>query len=154
MKQRRDFYHIKINEAAARDICKLKSLALEFSKPEILYKLIYETYYKTKIEELFSRILGDKKNSGGIYKITNINNEKIYIGKTVKFLDRWRTHAKRGCNIERISGKLYDAMFEEGLENFSFEIVEVCPKEEQSEKEKYWISFYKSNEWGYNTREG
>ena len=82
------------------------------------------------MEELFSRILGDKKNSGGIYKITNINNEKIYIGKTVKFLDRWRTHAKRGCNIERISGKLYDAMFEEGLENFSFEIVEVCPKEE------------------------
>ena len=77
MKQRRDFYHIKINEAAARDICKLKSLALEFSKPEILYKLIYETYYKTKMEELFSRILGDKKNTGGIYKITNINNEKI-----------------------------------------------------------------------------
>ena len=45
-------------------------------------------------------------------------------------------------------------MFEEGLENFTWEIVEVCPKEEQSEKEKYWIKFYHSDNYGYNGNAG
>jgi hypothetical protein len=45
-------------------------------------------------------------------------------------------------------------MFDEGLENFTWEIVEVCPKEEQTEKEKYWIEFYHSDQYGYNIRKG
>ena len=153
-KQKQDFYHIKLNDVEKKDVAQLKRLALEFSKPEIIFKLIYEVYYKTRLEELFKRVLGENATKGGIYKITNIENQKIYIGKTAKFLDRWRTHSKRGCNIERISGQLYDAMFDEGLENFTFEIVEVCAKEEQSEKEKYWVDFYKSKEYGYNSKAG
>lgn len=153
-KQQADFYRIKVNEIEKADIAKLKSLSTSFSKPECLYKVMYEVYYKARLEELFKRILGENKDKGGIYKITNINNQKVYIGKCVRFIDRWRTHAKRGCGIERISGQLYDAMFEDGLENYTWEIVEVCPKEEQTEKEKYWIKFYKSSEYGFNQRVG
>lgn len=153
-RQQADFYKIKINDVEKKDIVQLKQLALNFSKPNVIYKLLYEVYYKTKLEELFKRVLGDNKDKGGIYKITNINNQKIYIGRSVKFLERWRIHSKRGCNIDRINGQLYDAMFEEGLENFTWEIVEICPKEEQSKKEKYWISFYKSDEYGYNGNKG
>jgi len=154
VRKQRDFYHITINSAYKSDIAKLKQMAPGFSRPELFYKLLYDTYYKPPIEELFKRVLGDNKDKGGIYKITNINNEKVYIGKSVKFIDRWRTHAKRGCNIERISGQIYEAMFDEGLENFSFEIVEICSKDQQTEREKYWIEFYKSNQWGYNIRNG
>lgn len=153
-REQADFYRIKVNDIEKKDIQQLKTLALNFSRPESIYKLIYEVYYKAKLEELFKRVLGDNKDKGGIYKITNIRNQKTYIGRSVKYLDRWRTHSKRGCNIERISGQLYDAMWEEGLENFTFEIVEVCPKEEQPEKEKYWIGFYKSDEYGYNGNKG
>ena len=154
VRKQRDFYHISLDSLTLSDIAKLKSMAPGFSRPEIFYKLLYETYYKAQIEELFKRVLGDKKDKGGIYKITNINDEKVYIGKTTKFIDRWRTHAKRGCNIERIAGQIYEAMFKEGLENFTWEIVEVCPKEEQTEKEKYWIEFYHSDQYGYNIRKG
>lgn len=153
-RQQTDYYSIKINEIEKQDIAKLKSLSASFSKPEILLKLTYETYYKMRLEEMFKRVLGENKDKGGIYKITNINNQKVYIGKTVKFIDRWRTHAKRGCGIERIKGQLYDAMFSEGLENFTWEIIEVCPKEEQTEKEKYWTNFYHSSEYGYNVKVG
>lgn len=99
----------------------------------MLCKIAYEVYIKAKTEELFKRVLGENKDNGGIYKITNINNGKAYVGKTVKFLDRWRTHAKRGCGLEPISGQIYDAMFEEGIENFTWEILEICPKEKQTE---------------------
>ena len=153
-RQKADFYHISIDAAAQRDIAQLKTLALNFSKPEILYKLLYEVYYKTKMEELFKRVLGNDRDKGGIYKITNIKNQKVYIGKTTKFIDRWRTHAKRGCGIERIKGQLYDAMFEDGLENYTWEIVEVCDKDKQASMEKYWILFYKSDQWGYNMKVG
>lgn len=154
LRHQRDFYHIQIDSLSKSDIEKLKQMAPGFSRPEIFYKLLYETYYKAQMEELFKRVLGDNKDKGGIYKITNINNEKVYIGKTTKLIDRWRIHAKRGCNIERIAGQIYEAMYKEGLENFTWEIVEICPKEEQTEKEKYWTEFYKSNQWGYNIRTG
>lgn len=153
-RQQVDYYHISIDPAAQRDVAQLKALALNFSKPEILYKLLYEVYYKAKMEELFKRVLGNNRDKGGIYKITNIKNQKVYIGKTTKFIDRWRTHAKRGCGIERIKGQLYDAMFEDGLENYTWEIVEVCDKDKQASMEKYWILFYKSDQWGYNMKVG
>lgn len=154
IRQQRDFYHISLSSLDLSDIQKLKSMAPGFSRPEIFYKLLYETYYKAAIEELFKRVLGENKEKGGIYKITNINNEKVYIGKTTKFIDRWRTHAKRGCNIDRISGQIYEAMFAEGLENFTWEIVEVCSKDDQTDREKYWIEFYHSDQYGYNIRKG
>ena len=154
LREQQDYYHIKLNGIEKQDVARLKGLALEFSKPEILYKLLYDVYYKTRLEEMFKRVLGDNATKGGIYKITNIKNQKAYVGRTTKLIDRWRTHSKRGCNIDRISGQLYDAMFEEGLENFTFQIVEVCGKEEQSEKEKYWIKFFKTDEYGYNSNKG
>ena len=150
----KDYYHIALSDLELQDVSKLKALSTSFSKPEVLHKIIYEMYYKAKMEELFKRVLGDKKDQGGIYKITNITSGKAYVGKTTKFLDRWRTHAKRGCGIERIAGQIYDAMFKEGLENFTWEIVEVCPKEEQTEKEKYWIKFLQTDQFGYNMKVG
>ena len=154
IRNERNFYKISLDSAAVEDIKKLKSLAVNFHNANAIYKLIWEVYYKTPMEAMFKRVLGNNADKGGIYKITNINNEKVYIGRSVKLLERWRIHSKRGCGIEKINGLLYDAMFEEGLENFTFEVLEVCPKEEQSEKEKYWISFYKSNSYGYNIVSG
>jgi hypothetical protein len=68
----------------------------------------------------------------------------------VNFKERFRQHCKRGCGIDRIKGLLYDAMMEEGLENFTFEKIEVCDKEKQIEREKYWIGFYHGDSYGYN----
>lgn len=154
VKNERDYYKIKINSAAAQDIQKLRNLALSFNNTNAIYKLIYDVYYKAQLESLFKRVLGENVDKGGIYKITDVTTEKIYIGRAVKFLERWRTHSKRGCGIDPIKSLLYDRMMEIGLENFTWEIVEICPKEEQSEKEKYWISFYHSDSYGFNQNKG
>lgn len=153
-KQKQDFYKVKLNDVEKKDVAQLKRLTLEFSKPEALKKVIYEVYYKARLEELFKRVLGENKDKGGIYKITNINNQKVYIGKTTKFMERWRVHSKRGCGLDTIKNILYDNMYQDGLENYTWEIVEVCSKEQQTEREKYWINFYKSNDYGYNQRVG
>lgn len=155
IRQQQDFYKIKLDDLTLRDIVKLKGIAEQLNKPVVLYKLIYENYYKVKLEEMFKRVLGDNAKKGGIYKITNVKNQKAYIGRTVNFLERWRLHCKRGLRAEEgTSNRLYQFMWEEGLENFTFEVVEICNKEEQSEKEKYWIKFYSTDTYGYNSNKG
>ena len=41
-----------------------------------------------------------------------------------------------------------------GLENFQFEILEICNPEFLLEREKYWIKFYNTYENGYNLNDG
>lgn len=152
VREQQNFYRVKLDQNSISDISKLQSIADQLSNPTAIYKVIWEVYYKAKFNEMIGRVIQDK-DSGGIYKITNIVNGKTYIGKTVNFKTRWTTHAKRALRCETFSvNKLYTEMWEQGLYNFSFEIVEVCDKEKQTAQEKFWISFYKSNEFGYNTQ--
>lgn len=155
----RNFYRIDLDSVELNDISTLRPIAVKISKPVIMYKLLYEVYYKPKLDIVFKRVLekAGAMDLGGIYKITNITNDKIYIGRAVKFLDRWRQHAKCGVGADTgslINAKLYDAMKEEGLENFTFEVLDVCPKEDQAAREKYWVDYYKSIEYGYNVKGG
>lgn len=90
---------------------------------------------------------------GVIYKITNLINNKIYVGKfnlqrnakSVKFENYWG------------SGKLIKyAIKKHGKENFKKEIIENCvTKEELIEKERYWIKELNSfRPVGYNIGTG
>lgn len=154
IRKQRDFYHIILTDQEKEDIKKLRSIADELHNPSILYKLIWENYYRTKFSELVNRIIGDNKKAIGIYKITNINNEKTYIGQTkAGFENRWRTHIRRGLKAEpTTNNKLYAEMWNEGPENFTWEIVECCSEADLTKKEKFYINFYKSIEWGYNAK--
>lgn len=76
-------------------------------------------------------------NVSGIYKITNIINNKFYIGKSVNINNRWRQH-----KLAKDSSPLHQAMLKYGKDNFIIEIIEVCQPEELNEKEIYWIKQY------------
>lgn len=41
-----------------------------------------------------------------------------------------------------------------GVHNFTFEILEVVSREQLNEREKYWIDFYKTKEFGLNKTVG
>lgn len=85
----------------------------------------------------------------GIYKITNKNNQKIYVGKSIHIEQRWKEHISGKGNKE-----LHNDIKKFGLTNFSFEIIELCSKEKLNEREKYWISILNSFHNGYNQNEG
>ena len=92
----------------------------------------------------------------GIYKITNLINELVYIGQAQDIKTRWRNHRTDylGNNVVNYNNPLYKDMRLYGLDNFSFEIIEECLVSELDEKEKYWISYYDSFNNGYNRTEG
>lgn len=82
-----------------------------------------------------------------IYKITNLVNNKVYIGQTNDFDRRKREHKNKMYG--RCSKILYNAITKYGWDNFSMEIIEdYC--EDYNEKEKFWIKKYDSQKNGYN----
>lgn len=148
-----DFYRIPISSAAKNDIDKLKGIAAQLSKPMVLFKFIYKEYYEAPFNAMCGRVLGGDADKSGIYKITNIQNQMCYIGQTTNFKNRWRTHVKRGLKAEEgTSNRLYTALWEEGVENFTFQVVEMCDKEKLTEREKFYIDFYNSKDYGYNSK--
>ena len=50
--------------------------------------------------------------------------------------------------------KLYQAMKENGPENFTFELLESCPAAQLNEKERFYIDLYQSNIYGMNITKG
>lgn len=154
LRKETDFYRIPISNFDKADIEKLKGVAAQLNKPVVLYKYIWETYYKRGFDAMIGRVLGDDKNSIGIYKITNIKNQMTYIGQTkAGFKTRWRTHARRGVKAEEGSAnRLYQDMFENGLENYTFQVLEKCNADKLNEREKFYISYYQSDKFGYNSK--
>lgn len=153
-KDKINFYKLSINEADLSDVKMLENLKSSFHKPVVLSKLIWTQYFQKQMTELCDRVLG-KKTICGIYKITNLLTEQCYIGQSVNISDRWKQHCKCGLGIEAsATNKLYNTMQKDKVWNFSFELLEECPKELLNEKEKFWIQMYQSDKFGLNTLKG
>ena len=89
-----------------------------------------------------------------IYKITNIVNNKCYIGQTNDYDKRWKGHKYLLNNNKHDNKHLQHAWNKYGEENFTIEIIEYV--ENYNEREIYWISFYNSTDerYGYNIMAG
>lgn len=91
-----------------------------------------------------------------IYKITNLINNKIYIGQTIQTLEkRWRRHTWIS-SIKRDAMAISNAIKKYGKENFKIEkIDEVSNIDELNEKEIFYIKEYNSlSPKGYNLSNG
>lgn len=87
----------------------------------------------------------------GIYKITNKLNGKSYIGQSIDIKRRWAQHK---ANIGSFKNPLYLDFEKYGLENFDFEVIENCEKDELDSKEIFYISKFDSFNNGYNLTTG
>ena len=93
----------------------------------------------------------------GIYKITNKINNKIYIGQSIDIKERWKQHFYKAYNEKELgyNSAIHQAFRKYGYENFSFEVIELCEKEELDAKEIYWIKTLNSlTPNGYNILSG
>lgn len=94
--------------------------------------------------------------SCGIYKITNLINGASYIGQSINIEKRWSDEKVKAFNQNDPSYKsnLSKAFRKYGIENFQFEILELCQVKELDEKEKYYIKFHNTYYDGYNSTTG
>lgn len=75
-----------------------------------------------------------------------------YIGQAKNIRERFREHLKCGLGIDTpAANKLYQAMLQEGIDNFTFELLEECAAVNLNEKESFYIDLYNSYDYGYNS---
>lgn len=149
-----NFYRLQLAELDLKEINRLREVGQYLRNEEPLNKVIWKTYYEKPFTDLIGRVIGQKVICG-IYKITNIESQKVYIGQSVDIKARWRSHIKRGLGAETPTrNKLYSAMRQDGVENFTYEIIEECERQDLNNRECYWIDFFKSQDYGYNETKG
>ena len=75
----------------------------------------------------------------GVYKITNIENEKFYVGSSKDIYERWNQHRIALNNNEHGNKYLQNAWNKHGSNNFSFDIIEECAPDIQFEREQRYL---------------
>lgn len=148
----KEFYRLNLTEEDQAEIAKLRSILPDLRNPEPLNKVIWKVYYEKPYTDLVGRVVGQGVKTG-IYKITNIQNEKCYVGQSANIADRWRQHIKRGIGAEAPTrNKLYPAMLSIGVENFRFEVIEECERTQLNEREDYWQDYFHAKDYGYSIK--
>lgn len=80
-----------------------------------------------------------------IYKITNIKNNKIYIGQSTNPNKRFKNHMNKNYN-GGTSHTINNDVNKYGDDSFVLSVIDECKnKEEADKKEDYWIEYYKNN---------
>jgi len=84
-----------------------------------------------------------------IYKVTNLTNNKIYIGKTIHTLETRKLQHIR--ESKKPTFKFHRALKKYGIDNFSWEVIFECNNEDDlNNKEVEFIQIFDSYNNGYN----
>lgn len=149
--EEQDFYKIKFSEQDKKDIEILRPIAPRLQHPEVINKIIWNSYYQKPLAELRKRLLPNGDISG-IYKITRIKTNEIYIGQTTSIDRRFQDHVKTALGVGTLaSSQFHRVMSEDGPENFYFEILEEVEKDKLKEREAYYIQWFRSDKFGLNS---
>lgn len=117
-------------------------------------QLILEVLFITEHFNIADIVLG---NMHYLYKITDILNNKVYIGQTVNAATRWQAHKSYAKNHEKTGQYIHRAMAKYGIDNFIFEVIATSKNQEDAnEFENILITQYDSRnkEYGYNVKPG
>lgn len=101
-----------------------------------------------------SKFFYDSFGKCAIYSITNLVNNKVYIGRDISFPNRLYEHKSDLKNNKHYNQHLQNAWNKYGEENFEFDILEVYEEEFLPSMENWWCNMLNTHnrEYGYNIK--
>jgi group I intron endonuclease len=98
------------------------------------------TYDNVEIQK--DKILQENKGKSGIYRLTNIVNEKTYVGSAIDLRTRFYVYYsdKRLASSNMV---IYKAMLKHGYSKFKLEILEYCEPGSAVTREQYYLDILK-----------
>lgn len=148
-------YQIHLAADEQHDIKYIESIKDKLFHPETLGKFVWNVFLQKKMKNLCSKILGEEQVCG-IYKLTDQATGEAYVGQSKNVATRWTQHVKCGVGASPVSAAnaLYSAMWRDGVDSFTFELLESCPAEQLDEKEAFYIELYSTDTLGLNSKRG
>lgn len=154
LQEKGNYYKINLSNSAINDIKYINEILDKLTNKKIISEVVFKSYIQEPAKEMINRVIGRQRITG-IYRITDIETQECYIGQGVDVGTRLMQHIKGSLGIQSIADqRIHRAMKEKGIENWIFELLEECDREELTEREKFYIMHYKSNEFGFNKRIG
>ena len=81
-----NLHFLQLGKNAVEELKELNGVCAKLSNPLPLYKAIYEVFYKVPLSTLVNDL--QVRGKTGIYKISNAENGKIYVGQSVDIGER------------------------------------------------------------------
>ena len=124
--QQKLFYTIQVPEEFRSDIDYLLNVVSQKVRhPDVINKLVWTEYIRPYILETFKRVGIEPKP--GIYKLTNIDTGRAYIGKSTDIKKRIADHFKSSVGITTIADQaVHHDILKTGLWNWAIECVVYC----------------------------
>ena len=89
-----------------------------------------------------------------VYRITNLVNQKVYIGQTIQKNPKMRWYAHLAYARRGKKSYLYDSMRKHGIDKFVWEVIDSAASiDDLNTKEKKWLNHYQISSEVYNIRE-
>lgn len=92
----------------------------------------------------------DLKGKSGVYKITNIETRKFYVGSSKNLWKRANDHERDLKNNRHCNKYLQDEYDKFSSDSFKFEVIEYCDEDIRKDREQIYLTFYKDDERFYN----
>lgn len=90
-----------------------------------------------------------------IYKVTNLVNGKVYIGKTTQKINIRKNQHKYSSLKANSKSLIHKAIRKYGWENFEWEVIDLASSEDElNSKEIHWIKYHNTYLKGYNLTHG
>lgn len=88
----------------------------------------------------------------GIYSVRNKITNLIYVGLSTNIGHRFVSHKRQLISGKHKNKHMQSSCDKHGIDNFIFEIIEVCDATILCEREKFWIKYHRSHNrnHGYN----
>lgn len=154
LQEKENYYKVNLSDSAINDIKYINEILDKLTNKKVISEVVFKSYIQEPAKEMINRVIGRQKTIG-IYRITDVETQECYIGQGVDVGTRLMQHIKGSLGIQSIADqRVHRAMKEKGVENWTFELLEECDREKLTEREKFYIIHYKSNEFGFNKRIG
>lgn len=90
----------------------------------------------------------------GIYKITCLPSQFIYVGQSINIENRWKQHLNELRNNKHNNEGLQEDFLKYGEVNFNFEVIAKCEPEALNMLESYYVKKYDNLNKSYNIMRG
>jgi len=86
------------------------------------------------------KILNENRGKSGIYRWTNVNSKKSYVGSSTNLTRRFLCYLNINYMLSyKSKSKIYSSLLKHGYNAFTLDILEYCEKEELITREQYYI---------------